>query len=168
MPLSARDQQLVRDFRERFESRYRGDKRFRGVSRLDRDDGSTLATHFEVAPRLWLELTIRPGIPQLRTGILTDDRWKNEDLEDKIEETGDTMNEFVELGFQEAGLEWLNPPVEHYRDQGKYFCFATAIELPSLAALEEPAVLDKACRMFEGYFEAFREAIEKTLKEAGV
>lgn len=168
MPLSARENELIREFRESFENRCRGDARFRGVSRLDREDGSTLSTRFEVAPRLWLELAIRPGIPQLRAGILTDDRWKNEDLEDKIEETGDTMNEFVELGFQEAGLEWPNPPVEHYRDQGKYFCFTTPIELPSVAALADPAVFEKAGRMLDGYYEAFRGAIEKTLKEAGV
>jgi hypothetical protein len=164
--LGSEDQALIREFREGFERRYAGDPRFRSVVREDRPDGSTLSTRFEVAPALWLEMALRPGIPQLRAGILTDDRWKNEDLETAIEETGDTMSEFVELGFDEAGLEWPHPPVEHYRDQGKYFCFSTAFELGSLAELRNPATVSKLRGMFEGYYAAFRAAIAKAAAAA--
>jgi hypothetical protein len=100
-------------------------------------------------------------LPQLRAGILTDDRWKSEDLEQAVEDTGDTMEEFVEMGFDEAGLDWKEPPVEHYRDQGKYFYFATPLDLPTLAQLGDAAVFDKVRRMFEGYYRAFQGAIQK-------
>lgn len=166
MPLSNEEQSLVREFRDAFERRYDGDPRFRSVTREDRPDGSTLSTRFEVAPSLWLEMALRPEIPQLRAGLLTDDRWKNEDLEDAIEETGDTMSEFIELGFDEAGLEWPHPPVEHYRDQGKYFCFSTAFELGGLADLRSPATASKLVGMFEGYYAAFRGAIAKAAAPA--
>lgn len=161
MPLSDSDRKLVGEFRSAIERSFAGDPRFSDVVRDDRPDESVLATRFAVLESVWMELTVRPFVPQLRAGIVTDDRWKNEELEERIEETGDTMAEFVELGFDDAGLEWRAPQVEHYRDQGKYFCFATSVELPSLAALREPQTADKARRMMEGYYHAFRAAIER-------
>lgn len=161
MALSDADHRLIESFRDRVETRFRSDGRFAGVTRDDRDDQALLASRLLVAPGLWLEVVVRPFIPQVRAGILTDDRWRNEDLEDKIEESGDTMSEFVELGFFEAGLEWKNPPVEHYREQGRFFCFSTGFEVPALAALGSPETFDRVCRMVEGYFEAFKPVIQK-------
>lgn len=161
MMMSEADQKRIDEFRDAFERKFASDSRFGPVWREDRPDGAALASRFPVADRMWLELTIRPFVPQLRAGIVTDDRWKNEELEEKIEESGDTMPEFIEMGFEEAGLDWREPPVEHYRDQGKYFCFSTGIEPGSLSELASPAIVDKITRMFEGYWHAFRPAIER-------
>lgn len=161
MPLSDSDRQIITEFRERFAATYGADARFHGVQAEDRGDDALLASRFQVADHLWLELAIRPFIPQVRVGIVTDDRWKNEDLEDKIEESGDTMAEFVEMGFEEAGMEWIDPPVEHFREQGRYFCFTTPVELDSIARLSEPATQRKLELMFEGYYQAFKPAILK-------
>ncbi|MGE0482093.1 MAG: hypothetical protein AB7Q17_16650 [Phycisphaerae bacterium] len=161
MPLDERQRGWIRDFRDAFEARWRDDARFTSVERHDRTDESTLASRVAVAPHIWLELAIRPFLPQLRAGILTDDRWKSEDLEQAIEDSGDEMSEFIEMGFEEAGLTWREPAVEHYRDQGKYFYFATPLELPDLAALADPAVRDRIGLMFEGYYRAFAPAIRK-------
>lgn len=166
MALSQTELDVVASFRGRFEEHYAGDARFGEVSRVDREDGSQCSTRFQVADDVWLDLTVRPGIPQLRAGIVTDDRWKNEELEDAIEETGDSMSEFVELGFDEAGLDWAEPPVEHYREDGKYFIFATAFEAESVAALGDDAVFDRIRRIFDGYYEAFRGAIARLNAEA--
>lgn len=136
-------------------------ERFSQVAREDRPDGSILADRFRLAERLWLEVAVRPHIPQVRVGIGTDSRWLSEELEQAIEDSGDTMSEFVELGFDEAGLDWHDPVVEHFREQGKYFYFATSLNLPSLAALEDEATRDRTRRMAEGYFLAFRGAIQK-------
>lgn len=161
MLLSESDRTLVTDFRAAIERAFASDARFSRIIRDDRPDGSVLATRFALLDDLWLELTLRPFVPQLRAGIVTVDRWKNEELEERIEETGDTMSEFLELGFDEAGLDWREPQVEHYRDQGRYFCFATGLDLPSLRELLDPATVDKARRMMEGYYHAFRGAIER-------
>lgn len=161
MAVGEQQKALIGEFRALVRERFASDARVMGVADVDREDGSTLSTRFQVAPRIWLEAAVRPNIPQLRAGILTDDRWTNEDLEDKIEESGDTMTEFVELGFEEAGLEWPAPTVEHYRDQGVYFCFATALELKSLEDLARPETLDRFARMIEGYGRAFGPAIAK-------
>lgn len=164
MPLGATDQARVRRFRESFERKYTGDARFGPPVREDRGDETYLMSRFPIGEKLWLEMCVRPFIPQLRAGVMTDDRWTSEDLETVIEDSGDTMSEFVEMGFEEAGLTWKNPVVEHYRDQGKYFYFATALDLARLEQIDDPDVSDKLCRMFEGYYEAFRPAIEKAAR----
>lgn len=161
MPLSQVDRERIAAFRDALERRYRTDARITEISRHDRDDESTLATRLAVGDKLWLEVTVRPSIPQLRVGIMTDDRWLSEDLEQVIEDSGDEMSEFVEAGFEEAGLTWHEPQVEHYRDQGKYFYFATPLELTSLAQITDATVTEKIGRMLEGYYEAFKPGIRK-------
>jgi hypothetical protein len=155
MSLTDTHREIIDAFRTWFEEQLAGDERLGRPTRHDRQDGSTLATRWEVAPNLWYELTLRPLIPQARAGVLTDDRWKSEELEQKIEDSGDTMSEFVEAGFDAVELEWPDPVVEHYRDQGRYFYFATALELESPDALGEPATRDKILKMLRGYIYAF-------------
>lgn len=155
MNLSSVQNDQIMSFRARLEDELKGDARFSGATRHERPDGSTLATRWQSAanPHVWFEIAVRPLIPQVRVGILTDDRWKSEDLEEKIEESGDTMSEFVELGFDEAGLEWKDPIVEHFREEMKYFYFSTALELKDLGELAGSA--GKARQMLDGYFHAF-------------
>lgn len=161
MPLTDQDRSAIERFRDDARRRYAGDARFGPSLRHDRDDGAALADWFPIGDQLWLEICLRPTIPQLRAGIVTDDRWKSEDLEQVIEDSGDTMSEFVEMGFDEAGLNWSEPPVEHFRDQGKYFYFATGFELKSLAELDSQLVRDKLHGIFEGYYLAFRPALTR-------
>jgi len=157
LPLTQTQLDHVSTFRDRLEADYHADERFSAATRHDRSDGSLLATRFTTAenPRVWLEVAVRPQIPQVRVGILTDDRWKSEDFEEKIEESGDTMREFVEMGFEEAGLEWLEPPVEHFREEMKYFYFSTALDLKETAELTQAATAKKVRQMLDGYFHAF-------------
>ena len=155
MPLSEEQRPLVSDFRAWLESGLAGDNRFVSQERDDREDDSTLATRWPVNEHVWLEVALRPFLPQVRVGILSDDRWKSEDWEEKIQESGDTMSEFVEMGLHEAGLDWPEPPVEHYRAQLKYFYFATPVELDSLNQLQDAAFRHKVRKMLDGYYKAF-------------
>jgi len=157
MVLTQAQRDFVESFRAALEEGLSGDARFTRSHRHDRPDGSTLATRWETAahPQVWFEIAVRPLIPQVRVGILTDDRWKSEGLETKIEESGDTMSEFVELGFEEAGLPWKEPIVEHYREEMKYFYFATTLGLAKLDDLASDVTRKKARQMFAGYFHAF-------------
>lgn len=132
-----------------------GENGFGAVSRQDRGDHSTLATRWAADKRVWYECTVRPFLPQARAGMMTDDRWRNEGFERMIEDSGDTMPEFVGLGFESAGLVEPEPVVEHYRDQGKYFYFATPLALDSIDQLAGEAVFDKIRRMLKGYHLAF-------------
>jgi hypothetical protein len=157
MTTIARHQEQLESFRGWLEEALAGDPRFAGLERRDREDGSTLATRWptKINPHVWFEVAVRPLIPQVRVGILTDDRWKSEDFEDKIEESGDTMSEFVELGFAEAGLIWKEPIVEHYREDMKFFYFATALDIRELSELSNEETRRKVRQMLDGYFHAF-------------
>ncbi|RMF74194.1 MAG: hypothetical protein D6744_14755 [Planctomycetota bacterium] len=166
MPLTETDQRRIDAFRTAVEKRLSDDGRLGPMERDDREDGSSLASRFRVGEHLWIELCLRPLIPQLRAGIVTDDRWVSEDLEQAIEDSGDSMSEFVELGFDEVDLDEPEPVVEHYRDRGKYFYFSTGFELDSLERLDDDRVRDRITRMCLGYYEAFRPAIEKAAAES--
>ncbi len=157
MSLSSEQTAAIRDFRQWCEQNLQGDERFGAPTRDDRTDHSTLATRWptKANPQVWLEIAVRPFLPQVRVGLVTDDRWKSEDLEEKIQESGDTMSEFVGLAFEEAGLPWAEPPVEHYRDQMKYFYFATPIELKTAADVANDVVRAKTRQMLDGYYAAF-------------
>ena len=69
------------------------------------------------------------------------------------------MEEFVGVGMNEAGLDWDEPPVEHYRDGGEFFYFATPLAIEELPDLERDQVRNKVVRMLEGYLIAFGPAL---------
>lgn len=162
--LTEAQRQLIRAWRADLRSALADDSRFRDAIDDDRADESTLATRWRIAERAWIEVALRPLIPQARVGILTDDRWRSEEWEEKIEESGDTMSEFVGMGMHDAGLDWEEPPVEHYRSDLKYFYFATPVELPSLESLADPAVRARIRCAVEGYLQAFSHHLGEPVK----
>ena len=159
MPLDELSRDKIEAFRNYIEDSVSNDDRYGPAERHDRDDSSTLATRFGVGPSCWLEVAVRPMIPQIRVGFLTDDRWKSEEVEQAVQDSGDTIQKFVEAGFQEAGLDWKSPVVEHCREGEEYFYFATALDVDELADLDLQEVRDKTLRMLEGYLIAFGPAI---------
>src|SRR5262249_30204653 len=80
MSLTSKQQEAIAEFRECFERGLANDPRFAKPTRDDRPDQSTLATRWAsvVNPNVWFEAAVRPFLPQLRIGLLTDDRWKSE------------------------------------------------------------------------------------------
>jgi len=160
MPLSDEQRERIAAFRTYIADAVGNDDRYGPATRCDREDESTLAMRFAAGPSCWFEIALRPSIPQIRVGFLTDDRWRSEELEQAIQDSGDTMEEFVEVGFEEAGLAWEEPPVEHYRDSGKYFYFATPLALEDLDELEQESLRSKVLRMLDGYLIAFGPVLE--------
>jgi len=155
MPLDDVQKARIEAFRAHIEEAVLREHGWDAPQRHDRQDGSTLATRYPVREHVWIEYAVRPFLPQVRVGLLTDDRWLSEEFEQRIEDSGDTMTEFVGLAFETAGLDWSDPPVEHYREGGTHFYFATPLDLQRLEELDEPAVRDKVRRMLAGYREAF-------------
>jgi hypothetical protein len=156
MPLNDHQRRGIAAFRTGLEAHIEAISLFSApAARSDREDEATLTTRWQGAERVWYEVTVRPFLPQVRAGVLTDDRWQSEAFEQMIEDSGDTMQEFLELGFETAGLEWAGPPVEHYREQGRYFYFATPIDLCDLAELADDSLRRKVQLMIEGYLLAF-------------
>lgn len=159
MAFSEEDHEVIEAFRTYIEDSVANDDRYGACKRLDRDDASTLALRFEATPTCWFEVALRPLIPQIRVAFLTNDRWLSEELEQAIQDSGDSMEEFVGVGMNEAGLDWDEPPVEHYRDGGEFFYFATPLVIEELPDLERDQVRNKVVRMLEGYLIAFGPAL---------
>ncbi len=159
MPLSEHDSERADAFLTYIEDTNAADERYGVPQRNQRDDGTTVATWFEAGPSCWFEVAVRPQIPQVRVAFLTDDRETSEELEQIIEDSDHTMEEFVGAGLKEAGLRWSDPPVEHYCDDGKYFYFANPLDLEDPGDLDEDATRNKTLRMLEGFLIAFGPAI---------
>ncbi len=160
MALDENGRAWVEAFRRYIEDSVANDERYGEPARHDREDGSTLAVRFNAGKSCWFEVALRPLIPQVRVGFLTDDRWKSEEIEQAIQDSGDTMPEFVGLGFADAGLDWEEPPVEHYRESGEYYYFATPLEVEDLVDLDRDELRNKVLRMLDGYLLAFGPAID--------
>ncbi len=125
-----------------------------GLARLerhDRRDHWTMATRWPIDRRWWLELAVRPTVPQIRVAVVTDDPMRSRDAEAMISESSLTSREFIGLAFKNAGLIWPEPPVEHYRESADRFCFATPLDLVSLDELAGEAIRDKVLKMLDGY-----------------
>ncbi len=160
MTLEEAAMNTIEAFRQYIEDSVAIDDRYGVASRNDRADGSTPATRFAVGESCWFEVAVRPLIPQVRVGFVTRDRWKSEECEQAIQDSGESMGEFVGLGFGEAGLDWEEPPVEHYREGEADFYFATPLEVEDLVDLDTEEVRNKVLRMLEGYLIAFGSLIE--------
>ena len=160
MALSERDRQWVEEFLDYVEGIVAGDDRYGPSARHDHQDESVLAVRFDAGGACYFEVAVRPFVPQVRVAFLTSDRWKNEEIEQAIQDSGDTMAEFVEAAFADARLDWSAPPVEHYRDAGELFYFATPLEVEDVVDLDLSDVRGKVVRMLEGYLIAFGPAIE--------
>lgn len=167
MTLNQDDRELVEACRRYLEDSISHDERYGQAERNDREDGSTLATRFVMGPSCWFEIAFRPLVPQVRVGFLTDDPCKSEECEQAIQDSGETMSQFVGLAFGDAGLDWQEPPVEQYHEEGKYFYFATPLEVEDLVDLENGEVRNKVLRMLDGYLLAFGPAIavEESVEE---
>lgn len=159
MALTEEQTQFIESFRVYVEDAVEADDRYGSVSRHDREDDSAPALRFEAGPTCWLEVAVRPIVPEVRVSFVTSDRTKSEEIEQAIQDTGESMAEVVGGGFGAAGLDWDKPPVEQYCEAGESFHFATPLALDELADLEWPKTRDKVVRMLEGYLVAFGSAI---------
>ena len=153
MTLDDHQRQIIDAFRTWIESAV--DDELRSIERHDREDESVLATRWKVNNHLWYEVAVRPLLPQVRIGVMTDDPWRSKDFEQMIADSSLTIQEFVGLGFEAAGLDWPDPPVEHYREWDRYFYFVTPTDLKSIEQLADEAFREKASRILAGYQHAF-------------
>lgn len=180
MLIGQRELAGIESFRSHVESMVGRRLGLRQPERHDRDDHWIMATRWPFDAHWWLEMSIRPTMPQVCVGVLTDDRDRSRDAEKMIAGSSMTPREFVGVAFTEAGLDWPEPVVEHYReragDEGatatdtrkggkgmnnaggraaERFCFVTPLDLQSLDDLTGELVRDRVLRMLEGYYRCF-------------
>jgi len=155
MALKERERQHVHAFREAVESYAVREGIGCEPERVDHPGEAVLSSRFSAGPHQWYVLTVQPFLPQFSAGALTDDPFCDKDFERLSLQAGLTKPEFVQLGFEAAGLVWRDPPVQHFRDRDNVYYFVTPVDLPSFEMLTEAATIDKAKRMLLGYHLAF-------------
>jgi hypothetical protein len=146
-------------FRKYVEDSVANDDRYGAATRCDADDGTVLATRFDAGSSCWFEVVIHVPTAQVRVGFLTTDSQVDEELAEAIRESVGSLAAFVGEGFQEAGLEWESPIVNHETGDGLGFSYTTPIDLDELLELDRDEIRDKVVRMLEGYLVAFGPAV---------
>ena len=154
MPLSDWDGAAVDEFRTYIDSMVTGDERYGDASKHDAADESVLATRFELGPAGRLEYVLHTAEATVEVAFVTPDRTCRTEIEETLEEVGQTLSQFVAQGFADAGLRWPDPPVE-FAHVGEEFRYATAIKLEELDELSKSQVRDRVLRMLEGNLVAF-------------
>ncbi|NLE59859.1 MAG: hypothetical protein GX616_16020 [Planctomycetes bacterium] len=154
-PLTQRDLDLVDVFRSDIETLVCVRLGLARFERHDRRDHWAMVTRWPIDRRWWLELAVRPTVPQIRVAAVTDDLMRSRDAEVMISESSLTTREFVGLAFAEAGLVWPEPPVEHYREGADRFCFATPLDLALLGEIAGETVRSRVLAMLDGYHRCF-------------
>jgi len=159
MPLSDEDRVMVEAFRDFVEGAVAADDRYGAVTRHDAKDETILASRFDAGESWWLEVALRPFVPEIRVGILTDDRSWCEEVVQVIQESGETPSSFVAAGFREAGLDWIEPQLDQFDQDGATYHFATPLPLDELGDVDWNDFRGKTVRMLEAYLIAFGPAI---------
>jgi hypothetical protein len=159
MPLSRLELESIETFRGYIEDSVAADERYGPAARQDSDDGAVLATRFEAGPSCWFELVLRPLIPEVRVGFLTGDQAVCGEIEQIVEDAGDTVEGLVASGFAEAGLDWPDPAVERENDDQEGFRFATPLDIEDLVDLDWEQTRNRTLRMLEGYLLALGPAV---------
>lgn len=155
MGLADRSYRIIVEFRAWIEVAVGERLPFSSPEHHDREDAWSLTTKWQSEPHIWYEIALRPFLPQLRVGILTDDPDRSGDFEQMIAAADFTLQEFVAHGLKAAGLAWPDPPVEHYCERGCSFYFATPLDLKSIDVLADHSFREEAFRVLLGYHGAF-------------
>jgi hypothetical protein len=153
--LTQREQDILMSFREFIEDSCEHDDRYGEARRMDSEDGSVLATVFEAGDSCWFEVALIPEIPQIRVGFLIENPALTEDFLSSLRESFGSLADVVRGSFAEAGLNWVDAPVEHSREGETPFFVATPWDVEDLYDLENEAVRNRTLRMLEGYVLAF-------------
>jgi hypothetical protein len=153
--LTRQELELIEAFRTGVETMAGARLGLTRFERHDREDHWIITSRWPIGNRWWLELVVRPSMPQIGVIVVTDDPERSRDAERMIAESSLTMGEYVGAALKESGLSWPEPPVEHYREGVDRFCFATPLDIESLTELAGEAIQDKVLRMLDGYCRCF-------------
>lgn len=96
-----------------------------------------------------------PSHKRIFIGLYTADRWLSESIEADLVHTGDKMEELLEEELVEQGFE-APLPIEHYRDEDKYFVFRSAIDVEP-SEIDHESTVERVEQVLLAYEACFRE-----------
>jgi hypothetical protein len=146
----------VEPFQQWLEATYTGDERFGAVHRLQ-GNGIDAGVRLEAGEGSYYEIAVRLAKGDIRVGFLTSDRALNESIEQGILDSGDSLDELMEVELDDLGEPPM--PMEHFFERPT-FCYTTALPLQEQEALEAPQLrrrlehtIDACCALFQDYLE---------------
>ncbi|MBI1338309.1 MAG: hypothetical protein GC164_15310 [Phycisphaera sp.] len=98
-------------------------------------------------------------------GLFTPDRWLSESIEADLMFRGDKIEELLEEELTDQGLE-VQLPIEHFRDDKKYYVFRSPLVLPPNEVLDGEKMIDRVTRTLLAYEATFRELGDMSPKDA--
>jgi hypothetical protein len=152
------DRERIEAFRDYIEDSVLSDDRYGAASRHDTEPKSLFATRFEVAPECWLAVEVLADQARVAVAFLTSDHSRAELVEQAIAEAGGDASRYLGEAFQEAGMDWPDPPVAVAPQDGLYG-YVTLVQLDELRDLDNDSIRDKTLRMLEGFMMAFAPAL---------
>ncbi len=158
MPLTDTDRGLVSDFLEDLASSFADDDRFSDVH--DRDPGAEaekppgLETWLTVWEKTWLRVKPHTEREAILVALATRDRTVSQAIEGNALQLGDTFEELLEDGLEDAGEEDVYA-VEHYHDSGVFYFESEFTLEGGWPALESAEAKDKVRRLALGYLFGF-------------
>jgi hypothetical protein len=144
----------LQQFQQWLEEAYTGDERFAGVHRAT---GADAGLRLEAAENSYYEIAVQLATRDVRVGFLTADRALNEAIEQGILDSGDTLDELIEVELDDLGEEPV--PMQHFFERPA-FCYTTSLALSDPEALASPElrrqvahVIDACCAVFQEFLE---------------
>jgi hypothetical protein len=158
MPVTPEDRERIESFRAYVEDSLASDDRYGPAVRHDEPERYRFASRWTVAPSCWFEMSINASPPEIRVTFMTSEAARNESIEASIQESGQKTDDYVGNAFEDAGLDWPSPVVEHL-PQDNLFAYSTTLRLEELRDLDDDEIRDRVLRMLEGYMIAFAAAL---------
>ena len=146
----------VEQFQRWLEETYTGDERFGGLHRASGPDVDA-GLRLEAGEGSHYEILVRLSRQEVRVGFLTTDRALNESIEQGILDSGDSLDELMEVELDDLGEA---PVTMEHNFERPAFCYVTSLPLPRPEALDSPPMrqriehlIDACCALFQGYLE---------------
>src|SRR5438105_7005230 len=141
-------------FQRWLEETYTGDERFGAVHRLH-GSGVDAGVRLEAGEGSYYEIAARLAQRDVRVGFLTSDRALNEAIEQGILDSGDSLDELMEVELDDLGEP--PAPMEHFFERPA-FCYTTSVPLTGPEALDAPELrrrvghlIDACGTLFQDY-----------------
>lgn len=154
MSMTDSERVLMSEFLDKVKEFFKEDERFSSVSDRDPDDSEREPLGPEIWMEIWGKTWIRvnrhPDKIALQVSLATRDRNVSEDVEGNALHLGDTFEELLEDGLEDAGEEDVYG-VYHYHEEGVFYFESDFPLIDGWNTLKSDEVLDKVCKLILGY-----------------
>jgi hypothetical protein len=145
----------LQQFQQWLEETYNGDERFAGIHRAT---GADAGARLEAGENSYYEVAVQLATRDIRVGFLTADRALNEAIEQGILDSGDSLDELIEVELDDLGEEPV--PMQHFFERPA-FCYTTSLLLSGPEPLASPELRRQLGHIIDACYAVFHEFLEE-------